>query len=538
MEASGASGRRLIVYEDDHLLVVDKPAGINTHSASPYSGEGIYEWFRRREPRWAELAILQRLDKDTSGVLIFSKSRRGNVSLNKQFTRRRLEKEYVFWTDRRPPQGHWTERSFIRKGAGRFESQDDDGNGGLAAETHFSVQGESGGRWVVQAKPVTGRTHQIRIHAANSGLPILGDTLYGGSPYPRLCLHARSLSLRHPATNESLVFCTEPDFTRLPDAGLREAFVDRSENTAYRRIHGAADGHGGWYVDRLGEYLLASTDGVDVEGGLPGWLTEMAAQSGVRGVYHRRLDRQIRGTSPESASPRPVWGERAPEVFEVWENGVRYGLSFAEGYSVGLFLDQRDNRRRLLVNWIGPEFPVRAEGLKGAKVLNAFAYTCGFSVAAAKSGAVVTSLDLSKKYLEWGRRNFEVNQLDAGTHDFIYGDAFDWMRRLGKKGRRFDVVIVDPPTFSQSKERGVFRAETDFAALVTSCVGVLEPGGVLLASTNAARLEAENWMAQVGAGVTAAGRTVEKQMFVPQPPDFPTCREEPGYLKTVWARVR
>jgi len=538
MEAAGVSGRASIVYEDDHLLVVAKPAGINTHSASPYSGEGIYEWFRRREPRWAELAILQRLDKETSGVLVFSKSRRGNVSLNKQFTRRRLEKEYVFWTDRRPSKSSWTERSFIRKGDGRFESEESAGNGGLAAETHFSVQGESEGRWVVQAKPVTGRTHQIRLHAAQGGLPILGDTLYGGSPYPRLCLHARSLTLRNPATNEQLVFCVEPDFSRFPDAALREVFVDGAETTAYRRIHGAADGHRGWYVDRLGEYFLASTDGVDAEAELPGWLTDLAARSGVRGVYHRRLDRQIRGASPESACPRPVWGEGAPDVFEVLENGLCYALSFDEGYSVGLFLDQRDNRRRFLVNWIGPEFPVRAEGLKGAKVLNVFAYTCGFSVAAAKSGALVTSLDLSKKYLEWGRRNFEVNGLDLGTHDFIYGDAFDWMRRLGKKGRRFDVVIVDPPTFSQSREHGVFRAETDFAALVTASVGLLSPGGVLLASTNAARLEAEEWVGQVGAGVTTAGRSVEKQLFVPQPPDFPTCREEPGYLKTLWVRVR
>ena len=78
---------------------------------------------------------------------------------------------------------------------------------------------------------------------------------------------------------------------------------------------------------------------------------------------------------------------------------------------------------------------------------------------AAKAGVKTTSLDLSKKYLEWGKRNFVLNDLDPAQHDFIYGDAFDWMRRLGKKNRAFDIIVLDPPTFSQSKERGVFRVE-------------------------------------------------------------------------------
>ncbi len=78
---------------------------------------------------------------------------------------------------------------------------------------------------------------------------------------------------------------------------------------------------------------------------------------------------------------------------------------------------------------------------------------------AARVGAHTTSLDLSKKYLEWGKRNFTLNGLDPAAHDFIYGDTFDWLRRLAKKGRVFDAVVLDPPTFSQSKEHGTFRAE-------------------------------------------------------------------------------
>lgn len=170
--------------------------------------------------------------------------------------------------------------------------------------------------------------------------------------------------------------------------------------------------------------------------------------------------------------------------------------------------------------------------------MNVFAYTCGFSVAAAAAGARTTSLDLSRKYLDWGRRNLAANGVEPVAHDFIFGDAFDWMRRLAKKGRRYDVVLLDPPTFSQSKERGVFRAESDYGELVRAAAAVLKPDGVLFASTNASRLEPERFLGMVRAGLGGAGMEVAEELFVPQAPDFPTCREEPGYLKTVWMRVR
>src|SRR5436190_16643205 len=121
-------------------------------------------------------------------------------------------------------------------------------------------------------------------------------------------------------------------------------------------------------------------------------------------------------------------------------------------------------------------------------MLNALAYTCGFSVAAAKAGVRTTSLDLSKKYLEWGKRNFALNQIDLAGHDFIYGDAFDWMRRFSKKNRAFDAVVLDPPTFSQSKESGTWQAEKNYGQLVAAALPLLKRGGVLFASTNAAKL--------------------------------------------------
>ena len=110
--------------------------------------------------------------------------------------------------------------------------------------------------------------------------------------------------------------------------------------------------------------------------------------------------------------------------------------------------------------------------MPGAQTL--FAYTCGFSVCAAQAGARVTSLDLSKKYLDWGKPNFEINGLDPSQHDFIFGDAFEWFRRLSKKGRSYEVILLDPPTFSRSKERGVFQAEKNYGDLVGRRPGLVE----------------------------------------------------------------
>ena len=192
-----------------------------------------------------------------------------------------------------------------------------------------------------------------------------------------------------------------------------------------------------------------------------------------------------------------------------------------------------------MTSHIAADFPLlKSEiGNRKSEILNCFAYTCGFSVCAAKAGAHTTSLDLSKKYLEWGKRNFALNGLDPAAHDFIYGDTFDWLRRLAKKGRAFGAVVLDPPTFSQSKEHGTFRVEKDYRKLVTAALPVLKSGGVLLASTNAADWPPENFLADVDAAVHDAKRKILQRHYVPQPPDFPISRAEPAYLKTVWMRI-
>jgi len=526
-----------VLFEDEDLLVVNKPAGLNTHSPSPHAGEGIYEWLRHREARWGALAIIHRLDKETSGVLVLAKTPRANRSLTAQFTDRTVRKTYLLLTDRPAPGRAFTARGSIVRAGERYVIQPARPGTDLA-ETEFAPGPDPGpavpapGLSCLTARPRTGRTHQIRAQAAEAGFPILGDVLYGGTPAARVCLHAEGIAFQHPATNEPAGFHAPVDFTADPRAALRAALVNQGETALWRACHGAADQEPGWYIDHLGEWLLSQHE-EPLDAARLGRLAAFAQAAEARGTAHKILARHVRGATPATASPQPVTGTPPDGPFTVRENGLQFELSFAEGYSVGIFPDQRDNRRRLLTGHVaaGFDLPPRPQ------VLNTFAYTCGFSVAAAANGANTTSLDLSRKYLEWGRRNFALNHLDPADHEFIYGDVFDWLRRWAKKGRRFDLILLDPPTFSHSRESGVFRARQDYGRLAAASLPRLNPGGVLFASTNAADWPPEDFLAVLEAAARDAGRRIVRSHYVPQPPDFPIHRAEPAYLKTVWLQL-
>ncbi|MBI1841862.1 MAG: class I SAM-dependent methyltransferase [Verrucomicrobia bacterium] len=544
----------LLVFEDDHLLVIHKPAGWNTHSPSPYAGEGVYEWLRHREPRWSSLAIVHRLDKETSGLLVFTKTPAANKSLTEQFTAHGVRKTYSLLSHGSLSSPSVTCSQPIARAGEKYQCDPR----GQSAETRFDFRGEAslprrqgtGSRpfWRYEATPRTGRTHQIRAHAAALGIPIAGDLLYGGAPGPRVCLHASRLAFTHPASNEEIAFECPPPWLEasLLDTNAprldRAALIVPAETDAYRIAHGEADHWDGSYVDRLGAHILAQTEAElrkDQKDYLAAQLPALATDEGdsVGALYEKRLLRRIRGTAPQQVSPQRIAGNASVERFEIRENGLRFELSFQEGYSIGIFLDQRDNRRRWKVAHVAAGFPFPLIGEPRPELLNTFAYTCGFSVAAAAGGWRVTSLDLSRKYLEWGRRNFLLNGLKDVDHDFIYGDTFDWLRRWKKKGRQFSGIILDPPTFSESKEEGRFQAEKDYGKLVEAALAVLAPGGMLLASTNAARLEPEAFVDRIHQAAIHANRKISHEHYAPQPPDFPMTREEPGYLKTLWVRV-
>src|SRR5687768_16503708 len=258
---------------------------MNTHAPAPYAGEGIYEWLKNREPRWAKLAIIHRLDKETSGLLIFSKTTEANRSLTEQFATRRVRKTYRFITDRKATRKEFVVQSTIAREGERYVSKPD----GEDAETRFRLLQPT----VFEAEPITGRTHQIRVHAAESGLPIVGDTLYGGTPADRLLLHAERLKIKHPISGKEMLFDAPADFSVGRSRGLREALIPLDETNAYRLLHGASDGWPGWYVDRLGDFLLSQS-----ERALSAEQIEALKRHECKGAYHKALSRHAREESP------------------------------------------------------------------------------------------------------------------------------------------------------------------------------------------------------------------------------------------------
>ena len=290
----------------------------------------------------------------------------------------------------------------------------------------------------------------------------------------------------------------------------REPLRADGATDALRLLDGAGDGAAfdGLYLDDFaGRWLVGTSHPGQTP---PDWLRG----AGARSVYWKRLD--SRG---EHQQPPARWaGEEINAPFPVREHGLSYRADFRNGYSQGIFLDQRDNRLAL-----------RRLVRPGATVLNCFAYTCAFSVVAAAAGARTVSVDLSRASLDWGRENFRLNGLDpeGGGHEFRAGDVFEALAHRAKRGVRFDAVVLDPPTFSRDRKGKVFRVEDDFGELAARAAALLTPDGVLLCSSNSRRLTPGSFRRLVLVGLP--GWRADP---APMPPDFPGA----PYLQTLWVR--
>ncbi len=201
------------------------------------------------------------------------------------------------------------------------------------------------------------------------------------------------------------------------------------------------------------------------------------------------------------------------------ERQLRYAIDFTGGYSVGLFIDQRENRRFV-------------RELRPKTLLNCFAYTCSFSVAAASVGAATVSIDLSKKSLARGRENFALNSIATADHKFLADDVMEVLPRLVRKGAKFDAIILDPPTFSRTHRGKAFQVEQHFETLLIAALELIEREGQILLSTNCSTLgeRALEVMGRYCLKATRRGGTFHRE---PPLPDFP-----PGIgASTIWLKV-
>ncbi|AKF07224.1 class I SAM-dependent methyltransferase [Sandaracinus amylolyticus] len=544
---------RWIVHEDEDVIAIDKPSGVPTQEAR----EGAQDDLPTRLARFLEqrdgvdeayVGVHQRLDKDTSGVLLYAKSRAANVELAPQFTHHAVRKIYLACVDGWRHGARTTFRDQLGPlRGGRVEVVKD---GGKHAVTHASVIERRGSRALLEITIETGRTHQIRAQLAHHGAPIAGDRIYEGAPAPRLMLHASELELVHPrwerpfrvnapppraldacldgrgiAFEDALDVAVQRRFA-LGRAALRDA---ESRTTAFRLVNEAGDGAPGVAVDLYADWALLHTYDASIDERA----TVHALDGlGVRGVYVKRRPRQANVMDDEARAefaPRePVLGAAAPEEFVVREHGMRFLVRLGDGMSTGLFLDQREHRAR-----------VRATSA-GARVLNLFSYTCGFTVAAVAGGAVSsTSVDASGVALDRGRANLDLAGADRDAHRTVRADVFEWLARAAKRGEQYDLVCCDPPTYSTAKGRSGktqrWSSGKQWRALAAACLRVLAPGGTLLATSNDRRMTQRALRAEVHEGARDAGVTLASLRDLGPPEDFPFAPEDGPHLKGVIA---
>ena len=273
------------------------------------------------------------------------------------------------------------------------------------------------------------------------------------------------------------------------------------------------------WVERYGPEVVISYKN---DGALESILHELDEWSLLGGLqFERVFGRFLPKQNAERNPPQLISGDpAAPLQRTVLERAVCYALDFAAGYSVGLFLDQRENRS--VVRRSAPR-----------RLLNCFAYTCSFSVVAGLAGAETLSIDLSKKSLERGRDNFMLNRLATDRHRFLSDDVMAVLPRLARKGERYDFIILDPPTFSRSRAGRSWQVERDFEKLLSLALDVAEREATILLSTNCTRLDERALEVMSRFCLKAARRAGNFQRPSPLP-DFP-----PGAAaRSLWLRLR
>ena len=301
----------------------------------------------------------------------------------------------------------------------------------------------------------------------------------------------------------------------------RKAYYQDELTTAFRLFNQEGDGFGGLTVDLYGDYTVFSWYNSYV------YQIRQTISEAFRQVFPEVLGAyekiRFKGLDYESAH---VYGQEAPKFFTVLENGVLYQVFMNDGLMTGIFLDQHEVRGSLV------------DGLAtGKSLLNMFSYTAAFSVAAAMGGASqTTSVDLAKRSRELSQAHFQANGISTDDHRFIVMDVFEYFKYAKRKGLTYDVIVLDPPSFARNKKQ-TFSVAKDYHKLISQSLEILNPEGIIIASTNAANVSRQKFTEQIDKGF--AGRSYQILNKYGLPADFAYNKkdESSNYLKVISMKV-
>tara|TARA_B110001454_G_scaffold183141_1_gene178087 strand:+ start:19362 stop:20987 length:1626 start_codon:yes stop_codon:yes gene_type:complete len=499
---------QLIIKQTPRFIIAEKPYGMTTHKVDDYK-DGFKEFLEQKTG--LELAIISRLDATTSGLILFPlKAFAGE--LNTAWQNDQTVKTYLFVTDRKAKTAEASieVKSFIdQKGTEKTWYSDKNRTPNAFSQFTFlkSISTESGPLYLWQAQIKTGKTHQIRLHALDLGIPILGDTKYSGTTYFRLCLHCSELQIEGETFTSKNPFedMTHTYYPLIAEFEKRSRIYNVENQECFRWTHTEVSNV---LLDQYGENLFfyvyfgnGDTAAMKQKTDVPKLkietiekaksVTEWISSYFKKPVFLKPM--YDRGKAPgknellrfEYANRK--WSEEFPSMdWTAQENDLKFKLKSHQGQSPGLFLDQRENRKWVLNN------------SENKSVLNLFSYTSGFSVCAAVGKAKeVTTVDLSKSFIEWSKENFALNNLPiAPQFQFWSADTMHFMKGAINKNRKWDLIVCDPPTFGRS-DKGVFQIEKDVDLLLQSCFQCLNPEGHILFSTNFEKWNSEGLVQQV-----------------------------------------
>ncbi|MFQ5512172.1 MAG: class I SAM-dependent rRNA methyltransferase [Candidatus Krumholzibacteriia bacterium] len=340
----------------------------------------------------------------------------------------------------------------------------------------------------------------------------------------------------NPASQIQVRLLDGAESARIDDAWWRrrlEQAIDRrrqppgpGETNMYRLVHAEADGLPGFVVDRYGGYLVlqALTAGIErVKPLLCGLLGELLKPEGI----FERSDGDGRRLEGLAAVTGSLSGTSPPPALEVDEGGLRFLVDIASGHKTGFYIDQRENRRSV------------ARYARGRNVLDLFCYSGGFGIHALSAGAgSVTMVDSSSDALALARRNVELNAGTDAPAELVEGNAFNIVRTYRDAARTFDMIVVDPPRFAQTRAQAA-KAERAYKDINLVAVKLLSPGGILATFSCSGAVGFESFSRVVAWSSLDAGRNLQIVERLAQSCDHPVnpLFPESEYLTGLVCRV-
>lgn len=310
-------------------------------------------------------------------------------------------------------------------------------------------------------------------------------------------------------------------FKQLFEAALKErqSLYNAAHTNAFRLYNGEGDGLGGFTIDNYNGHLLIQwySEGIYV-------YRDIILQAMDEVFSFQTIHEKLR--FKQDVPTQQVTKEEVEFPVIVMENGIFYLIHFYEGPMTGIFLDQRDVRNKIM------QLPV--EG----KMLNLFAYSGGFSLAAAKNGMMTTNVDIAKRSLELIEQNFGINELDFSGHTNYSLDVFDMFKYCRRHRLTYDLIVIDPPSFSRSKKRR-FSVRDNYHELIEGALTILNKNGYLVLSTNASNYPLHQFKKMITETLDKQVSKYEITDVMGLPKDFKTTNayKPSKYLKVVFVKV-